>query len=128
MPAKAQAVLAPKSALSGPKLDDANQPIPLCNECGEALNFKGICPACGWTASAKKPVIAAKPGTPKPPSAPPKKVAPPIKPATTKPKASDDDELMEMALSSMNKPGAAKPPVKNTPVKKGEAEFWKEEK
>lgn len=128
MPAKSPSAVVPKSALSGPKLDDASQPIPLCNECGEALNFKGICPACGWTAAAKKPVVTTKPGTPKPPVAPQKKLAPPIKPATTKPKVSDDDELMEMALSSMNKSGAAKPPVKHSPVKKGEAEFWKEEK
>lgn len=125
---KTQPAVAPKSALSGPKLDDASQPIPLCNECGEALNFKGICPACGWTAAAKKPVVAAKPGAPKVSSAPPKKLAPPVKPTPSKPKAPDDDELMEIALSSINKPGAAKPPVKNSPVKKGEAEFWKEEK
>lgn len=127
-PAKTPAAVAPKSALSSPKLDDASQPIPLCNECGEALNFKGICPACGWTAAAKKPVVAAKPGVSKVPVAPQKKLAPPTKPATAKPKVSDDDELLEMALSSMNKPGSAKPPVKTSPVKKGEAEFWKEDK
>lgn len=128
LPAKTPSAVAPKSALSGPKLDDASQPIPLCNECGEALNFKGICPACGWTAAAKKPVVAAKPGVPKVPVAPQKKLAPPTKPATAKPKVSDDDELMEMALSSMNKSGSAKPSVKTSPVKKGEAEFWKEDK
>ena len=132
MPVKTPAGLGQKSALSGSKLDDASQPIPLCNECGEALNFKGICPACGWTASAKKPVIATKlsvrPGTSRPPDTPQKKLAPPVKPTLAKPKATDDDELLEMALSSMNKPGTAKPPVKTSPVRKGEAEFWKEEK
>ncbi len=132
VPAKTQSVTSPKSALSGPKLDDANQPIPLCNECGEALNFRGICPACGWTASAKKPVATTnspvKAGAPKPPISPQRKLAPPIKPAVPKPKVSDDDELLEMALSSMNKPGTPKSPVKNSPVKKGEAEFWKDEK
>lgn len=128
MPAKTQSIAGPKSALSGPKLDDASQPIPLCNECGEALNFKGICPACGWNAASKKPAVATKPGTPKPPVAPQKKLAPPMKPTTAKSKTSDDDELMEMALSSMNKPAAAKPPVKSSPVKKGEAEFWKDDK
>ncbi len=132
-PAKTQSVAGPKSALSGPKLDDASQPIPLCNECGEALNFKGICPACGWSAAAKKPVgkpvpVAAKPGTPKPPATPTKQLAPPIKPAAPRSKASDDDELMEMALSSMAKPGTAKPPVKKLPLKRGEDEFWKDEK
>jgi molecular chaperone DnaK len=132
VPTKGQTVAGPKSALSGPKLDDASQPIPLCNECGEALNFKGICPACGWTASAKKSTVSAKPvakpGTQKPLAAPQKKLAPPVKPGAAKPKAPNEDELLEMALSSMNKPGTAKPPVKNSPVKKGEAEFWKEEK
>lgn len=132
MPVKTQSVAGPKSALSGPKLDDASQPIPLCNECGEALNFKGVCPACGWTASAKKPVVAtkppAKPGAPRPADTPQKKLAPPVKPTLAKPKPTDDDELMEMALSSMNKPGNPKPPVKNSPVKKGEAEFWKDDK
>lgn len=131
-PAKTQTVAGQKSALSGPKLDDASQPMPLCNECGEALNFKGICPACGWTASAKKPIVAArppaKPGAPKPPVSPQRKLAPPVKPGTPRPKGLDDDELIEVALSSMNKSGTDKPPVKSSPVKKGEAEFWKEEK
>lgn len=130
--AKLPTLSGPKSALSGPKLDEASQPIPLCNECGEALNFKGICPACGWTASAKKPTVSAKPvarpGAQKPPAAPQKKLAPPVKPGAAKPKAPNEDELLEMALSSMNKPGTSKPPVKSSPVKKGEAEFWKEEK
>lgn len=132
VPVRTQSVASPKSALSGPKLDEANQPIPLCNECGEALNFRGVCPACGWTASAKKPIVSAnppaKPGAPKLPIAPQKKLAPPSKPPGPKTRLSDDDELLEMALSSMNKPGAAKPPAKNSPVKKGEAEFWKDEK
>lgn len=131
-PAKTQAVAGPKSALSGPKLDDASQPIPLCNECGEALNFKGICPACGWSATAKKPVAPSKPpvkaGMSKPPVAPTKPLAPPAKPAAPRPKVADDDELMEMALSSMSKPGTAKPPVKKPPMKRGEDEFWKDEK
>ena len=137
--AKSQTSAGPKSALSGPRLEESNQPIPLCNECGEALNFKGICPACGWNAAAKKPIIGAKPpvktapiapkpAAPKPPAAPTRQLAPPAKPTATRPKSSDDDDLMEMALSSMNKPGTAKPPLKKPPVKKGEDEFWKDEK
>ena len=131
-PAKTPLAAGPKSALSGPKLDDASQPIPLCNECGEALNFKGLCPACGWSAGAKKPIATskplAKPGSPKPPIAPTKPLAPPVKPAAPRPKVTDDDELMNMALSSMNNPGSAKPPMKKPPVKRGEDEFWKEDK
>lgn len=130
-----------KSVLSGPRFEESNQPIPLCNECGEALNFKGICPACGWSAAAKKPVAAAarppvkpaqtasKPGGSKPPAAPSRNLAPPAKPAAAKPKVSDEDELIEMAISSMNKPTtSAKPPIKKPPVKRGEDEFWKDEK
>jgi len=103
------------------------------------LNFKGICPACGWSAAAKKPVtgakpptkptpVASKPAPPTPPVAAPRNLAPPTKPSVSKSKAVDDDELIEMAISSMNKPGTAKPPVKKPPIKKGEEEFWKDEK
>ena len=113
--------------------------MPLCNDCGEALNFRGICSACGWSATAKKPIvapksviaskpapIAAKPGTPKPPAPPTKQLAPPMKPGATKPKTTNDDELMEMALSSMNKPSGTAKPVKKSPGKKGEEDFWEE--
>ena len=96
------------------------------------MNFKGICPACGWSAAAKKPVgkpvsVAAKPGAPKAPVTPTKQLAPPEKPAAPRSKVTDDDELMEMALSSMQKPGAAKPPVKKPAVKRGEDEFFRDE-
>jgi molecular chaperone DnaK len=33
-------------------LDDAEQPVPLCNECGEPLNHKGQCVACMKSATA----------------------------------------------------------------------------
>ncbi|WP_437227841.1 Hsp70 family protein [Planctomicrobium sp. SH661] len=36
---------APRLAAAS-SLDDSEQPIPLCNNCGEALNVKGQCPAC----------------------------------------------------------------------------------
>ncbi len=138
-PAQPQTIAGPKSVLSNPRLEESNQPVPLCNECGEALNFKGLCPACGWNAAAKKPIagakppvkatpIAAKPGVPRPPVPPARSLAPPAKPAAPKTKVTDDDELMEMAISSMNKPGTAKPPIKKPPIKKGEDEFWKDEK
>lgn len=135
-----QKTAGPKSALSGPRLEESSQPIPLCNECGEALNFKGLCPACGWNAASKKPAaggakppvksapVAAKPGAPRPPAPPTRSLAPPIRPAAPKAKLADDDELIEMAISSMNKPATAKPPVKKPPLKKGEDEFWKDDK
>lgn len=135
---QAQATSGPKSVLSTPRLDDASQPVPLCNECGEALNFKGVCPACGWDAAARKTLGPTKPTatTAKPAAAPvksggapPKKLAPPAKPSAVRARTTNDDELMDRAISSMgNKPGAAKPPVKKSPVKKGEDEFWNEEK
>jgi molecular chaperone DnaK len=135
-----QKTAGPKSALSGPRLEESSQPIPLCNECGEALNFKGICPACGWSAASKKPAAAGakpplkpapaavKPGAPKPPASPTRSLAPPTKPAAPRAKVDDDDELIEMAISSMKKPSTAKAPVRKTPLKKGEEEFWKDEK
>ncbi len=138
-PAQPQTIAGPKSVLSNPRLEESSQPVPLCNECGEALNFKGLCPACGWNAAAKKPIvgakppvkptpIAAKPGAPRPPAPPTRSLAPPAKPAAPKTKVTDDDELMEMAISSMNKPGSAKPSIKKPPIKKGEDEFWKDDK
>ena len=140
-PSTTQSSSGPKSAMSGLRLEEANQPIPLCNDCGEPLNFRGACSACGWSATPKKPVatakppmkqspVAAKPGAPKPgvAAAPAKKLAPPQKPSSSKTPHSDDDELMEMALSSMNKPAAAAKPVKKSPVRKGEDEFWNGEK
>lgn len=157
---------APKSALSSPRLEEASQPIPLCNECGEPLNHKGVCTACGWSvSSAKKPTTpaktptqvqapvkkqaaalpakptSAKPATPA--TSPPRKLTPPAKPTPGKQSSDEDDELLNMALSSINKPTSGKPgmskpaapPAKRPPqpgtpscAKKGEDEFWKEEK
>ena len=73
--------------------------------------------------------VAAKPGAPKSPPATTKSLAPPAKPTAPNPKVAVEDELIEMAIASMNKPaGSAKPPIKKPPVKKGEDEFWKDDK
>jgi hypothetical protein len=56
-----------------------------------------------------------------------KPLAPPKKPNPAKTSSPDEDELIEMAISSMNKSGPAKPTPKKTPVKKGEEEFWTED-
>lgn len=136
------AIAGPKSPLSGPRLEDASQPVPLCNECGEPLNIKGVCSACGWTAAAKKPVAPAKPtppaakttaptarpGTARPSAGPAKPLTPPKKPNPAKTSSPDDDELIEMAIASMNKSGPTTPQPKKSPVKQGEEEFWKEDK
>ncbi len=145
-----------KSALNSPRLDNASQPIPLCNECGEPLNSKGLCSGCGRVVtSTKKPAPAAssrpavatqkqsaalptKSATAKKPTpvapAPPRKLAPPPKPVVHKTAQGEDDELLNMAIASMNKPYSGKPaspPAKRPPqpgAKKGEDEFWRDEK
>ncbi len=122
------------SVFGTPEIEDSSHPVPLCNECGEPLNSKGICPACGAqkTKPAAKPMPPERPGMK--PAAPASansgkpKLTPPTKPTAPKRTAStEDDELLEMALSSMDKPSAQPKPVKKPPVKKGEDEFWKAE-
>lgn len=152
---------APKSVISSSRIEDSSQPIPLCNKCGEALNVKGTCTACGWSATAARkpmttqdasipkvsrapaaiaprPAASSKPPQPTAPAAP-RKLAPPTKPTLTRKPSADDDELLNMALSSINKPqrsdpprptaGGNIPPKKPLPkaVKQGEDEFWSEE-
>lgn len=159
-PTQRPASAGPKSVISSSRIEDSSQPIPLCNNCGEPLNVKGACTACGWSATAtRKPVTAQTPSTPKVSRAPgavaqkptsgrpqqssaptaPRKLAPPTKPTLPRKPAADDDELLNMALSSINKPlksdpprpatGGSVPPKKPLPkaVKQGEEEFWREE-
>lgn len=149
-----------KSVISSPRLEDSSQPIPLCNKCGEPLNAKGACIACGSSAaSTRRPAtaqqspapkvsrapaaVAPKPAASRPPqptaSPATRKLAPPTKPTLPRKPAVDDDELLNMALSSINKPlksdpprptaGGSVPPKKPIPkaMKQGEDEFWREE-
>jgi molecular chaperone DnaK len=113
-------------------LDEAERPIPLCNYCGEALDARGRCTACGR-------IIVPAPAKPKGGVKPQKG-----KPAAQKPKlakAPGDDEIIDldaytartekMAVPKQvqrpagKKPGAPpKQGSKSDEVRQGEQEFW----
>jgi hypothetical protein len=82
------------------KLEESAVPIPLCNECGEPLNARGVCSACG----PQKTVAASKPAAPvsKPAAAPPRPAA---KPAAA---------AMKPAVAAQSTPAPAKRPVSGT--------------
>ena len=78
---------APLSRRPG-ELDDAAQPVPLCDKCGEALNSSGACPRCGVQTPPrpKSPKAGkAKSGTQKRKAV--RRPAPPI----------DDGEILDLA-------------------------------
>ena len=78
-------------------LDAADGPVALCNKCGEVLNARGICPACGTSAAAKRPPS-------QPAAAPAKPVARPATPQSNRPAS-----IPAKPASYGNKPGAPKP-------------------
>jgi molecular chaperone DnaK len=96
-----------RPARAASPLDDSNEPVPLCNKCGEPLDSRGVCNSC----KAAAPSTAAKP-----PSAPK-----PVRPPTATPTAGrstimksgsipvpplpDDDDIIELG----SKPPAAAP-------------------
>lgn len=110
-------------------LESADIPVALCNKCGEALNARGICPACGASAtSARRPAsqpapTAAKPAV-RPAAAPPSRPASiPARPAGSgagskpgAPRPMDDDDIIDL----FNEPASPayevrKPAAKPTP-------------
>ena len=124
-----QSVAGPRSVLSKPSLEDASQPIPLCNECGEPLDSRGMCHACGWSVSAaRKPAIIPATATPKagaakpPTAAAPRKLSPPTKPVSVRKKSDDSAyELLRDGPASAparNPATNAKPAVSAAPAPK----------
>jgi molecular chaperone DnaK len=129
------------AAASLSKLEQADQPIPLCNNCGEPLNARGQCPSCGVAAypAAQRPAqpqAAADPNRRRRRPAPPQP-APAAGPRRRVPvPPRDDAEILELGQASTprpRKPATAPPPrqrpqPKQPPPKKsqesGEDEFW----
>lgn len=143
---------AAKAPTRSAEIESSSVPVLLCNACGEVLNPRGECPACGTVAKpgakpiAKpvKPAATARPatGTAIPAARPAAPTVRPVpsagtaaKPAAAKPAKPggsvilkpQDDEIMELPVK---KPAAAKPGSPAQPRKPGgkdagEEEFWK---
>jgi molecular chaperone DnaK len=100
----------PRSSKSGAGLDDSNEPVPLCNKCGEPLDARGVCSNCKSAAPASSSKLPA-PG----PRPQPRPTAPPLGRSTSKsgsipvPPLPDDDDIIE--LGSKPVPPPAKGPA-----------------
>jgi molecular chaperone DnaK len=53
-PVKKPVPAKPSAARTVASLDRAERPVPLCNQCGEALDAKGRCPSCGPAGAVSK--------------------------------------------------------------------------
>ena len=115
------------------KLDEASTPVPLCNICGDPLNARGQCPACGVVPQPAKPkptpvpVAPARPvaAAPKPRPAPapaprpvptieqkPPRPVPAPGPSTLRPpKLPDLDEILEPGASELIRDMKGKKPA-----------------
>lgn len=91
-------------------LDESHQPVPLCNQCGEPLDPRGVCPRC--KAAPAKP--AAKPSRPTPtvPASPARSGA-----SKALPPLPDDDEILELGAKSPAKKPVSSTPASSTPAK-----------
>ncbi len=112
-------------------LDSLDIPVALCNKCGEALNARGVCPACGTSPADRRPASqpapnAARPGVKPVAGQPTRPAAAPARPASPAgnrpgaPKPMDDDDIIDLFNESespayeVRKP-AAKPIPKPGP-------------
>jgi molecular chaperone DnaK len=114
------------------RLEESEQPIPLCNDCGEPLDLRGQCPACG-PKRAKAPQPRSNPATAnkrRPERQPPAEPAPKLRIPLD-----DDDEPLTLddSIRTPTKPlprlkagSGSQPELKAKPPEKtpGEDEFW----
>ncbi len=122
---KAQLPTIQPSAKAAPgrrSLDDAEHPVPLCNECGEPLNHKGQCLSCKATVPGGAPAVAAtqqaRPASAPsrvsvPKTAPPKPMAQGIAPQ--RPAAA---QTQRGPASSANRPASPPKPAPTSPQAK----------
>lgn len=108
----------------GQELEQAAQPIPLCNDCGEPLDLRGHCPACGsGLQSEPAHKKTAQSGTKSSSSAAgskPKrrKAAGKRRPKMSLPPPPADDEILELGESgSANRSSQKRPNLKRSPRK-----------
>jgi molecular chaperone DnaK len=134
------------AAASIAKLEKADQPVPLCNNCGEPLNSRGQCTSCGVSAApAAQRSTGQRPTQPqtagvqnrqqrRPAPQQPGPTSGARRPVPVPPP--DDAEILELGQASAprpRKPATAPPPrqrpqAKQPPPRKskesGEDEFW----
>jgi molecular chaperone DnaK len=131
------------------RLEGADQPVPLCNECGEPLNSRGQCTSCSPAPARKK--TGRKPVRSGGAKRPPQKKRPTNTRGGKLPQMPlNDDDILDLidetptprkapAASPTRQPASRKPRVKQPPVPKrpvkkvppkkkpqkdGEDEFW----
>jgi molecular chaperone DnaK len=101
-PTTARQPAAPAAAAApARRIDETDEPVPLCNRCGEPLDHRGTCARCG---------TVAKPAAKAPARSPASAVR--SKPATTR------------TTAPARKPQSAAPRPKQKPAHPGEDEFW----
>lgn len=96
-----------------PSVEKADRPIPLCDQCGEPFDAKGVCTGCGAKAKASKPPAAAARGTAARPSARGRAASaarPPVKPAARAPLALPDTEELGSAARPPARRSVTPPP------------------
>lgn len=125
------AITQPVSLAPAPDDEAFDEPIPVCDDCGEALDNRGKCPKCQPASGSARPKTR---GVPTPAATPPAAK----KPAAPRPMPAlpSDDEIIEFDSGNQKRqPPASKPKVKPPPLanpppraqaeKAGEEEFWK---
>ncbi|QDU37924.1 Chaperone protein DnaK [Maioricimonas rarisocia] len=88
-PPKVRAVPPPPASL----LESAEQPIPLCNDCGEPLDYKGRCTSCGKAAAVPRSSAS---GQGQQAARPRKRKKPVTEPARKVQLPSDDSEIVDL--------------------------------
>eukprot|EP00913_Durusdinium_trenchii_P008928 g8394.t1 len=143
----------PSSSAQRRKLEESNQPIPLCNECGEPLDARGRCSSCvSAPVAQKKPQTRSggqqpprkrqnRPAGNKPPQRPAgarsaKVIPPPIddaeilelepapKPVAQRPKRPAIKKVPPQRPQGQKRPPQQQPRPKPRPKDSGEDEFW----
>lgn len=139
-PARKPSPLKPSAARAVASLDRAERPVPLCNQCGEALDAKGRCPACGSaSAPGKRPSTARKSKSPPVPSADDildldlhtaktEKMPVPKRPGQPGRPAGGAAQGTAGSASAPRVAGRKKPPhgggSKSDEIRQGEQDFW----
>jgi len=127
------------------KLETSEIPIPLCNECGEPLDSRGQCTACGASLKTPQRTASAPSRTPAAPAAgtsrgapapspatkPARKAASPPRPKPIPPasplKPVNEEEILELPRTKPTPPAAnsgSAPPGNRGRRDPGEEEFW----